>query len=158
VGVGFRVVDIPGGHSLVSPEGVEELTDFWLDPEALFFMEIADPRVPEHVATTDAGDDGAAAFAAAVEACGDEEPIDEEDPDLIAAGNVLLELIGEDFEFEDVSCNDVGALQALSSQVLAAREQVAYVEGIQLSLPEAPEEPAEPPAAQPVQQTPTFTG
>jgi hypothetical protein len=147
--VGFRVVTIPGGeHSLVSPEGVQPLTDFFLHPDDLFFNQVTDPDVIAHLASSEAGAEGADAFEDAIAACGDEEEIVEDDPDLVAAGNALLDLIEDEFEFTEVSCNDVGALQAFSSRVLSVAQSAAYTEEITLSLSEAPTPtpPVAPPA------------
>jgi hypothetical protein len=160
VEVGFRVLGIPGQHTLVSPTGVHALDSFFLDPEDLFFLDEVDPRVSD-LAATEVDADAGAAYAAAIDACMAEEPFDDTDPDLLAAVQFLAEYIDSDpGTITEVDCNDLGFTQAIASGFIGANEAAAYVEDIRLSVPEAPPAPPAPPApaAQPTVVTPTFTG
>ena len=158
VAVGFRVSDIPGDHTLVSPEGVQPLDDMFLDPDEVFASEIIDERVMAHIAA-EAGATAADAYEAALVECDGAGEINETAPDLLAGADALLEVFQPGSEpFTDVDCLDVDALHAIASYVLGVHASVEYVEDIRLSVPEAPTPPAAPPAAMPTTAAPTFTG
>lgn len=132
VSVGFRVVGVPGGHTLVSPTGTVELLQSQLDGEDLLFLQITDPRIAAHIAT------GASAAAAeawedAVADCVDEFATPLGGDDLAAAFAVLEALTGDDVG--DLDCGDVHDQNLDASIVLGLQESIANTETITLALP-----------------------
>jgi hypothetical protein len=131
--VGFRVVDVPTGHTLVSPTGTEELLQSQLDPDALDSFDQVDPRTLDHITTAE-GAAAAGAFDDAVDACDD-------DPDAVLSGDDLADavaaieaLIGADYGAVD--CNDIGSMNRDASILLGLQESIAYTETITLALPQ----------------------
>ncbi len=169
VQAGFRVVTIPEQHTLVSPEGVHELDDVYLDPEETFFGTIVDQDLLDYIAG-EANQDAADAYEAALLACDDDAPYNDEDPDLLAAARAIDALVGDEEEYDSVSCFGVDFRQFVGSFTLSAYRSVEYVEPIRLSVPEDPSDPPatppvptdpttpQAPAARPTTATPTFTG
>jgi len=155
VAAGFRVVTIPGEHSLVSPTGTEPLAELFLDPDEMFFGTLVDPRVLDLI-EAEVSAAAATLYDDALAACEAEEPIDGTDPVLIDGAMVLSDLI--DFFAEEpteVNCFDIQLMHAAGSLFLGIFESVENSEAIALSVPDAP---TPPPAAQPVTIAPSFTG
>lgn len=147
----FRVVGVPGEHTLVSPAGVQPLADPYPGFDELFDAD-ADPRVVELLTDT-AGPDAAAAFVEALADCEAYGPIDE---DLTAAFDAILAYIGWDDELELDPC-DVEPIEGLAAYGVALVEASDYIEPIRLSVP-TPAAPPAPPAAQPTVVAPRYTG
>lgn len=137
VDVGFKVVRIPDGHTLVSPTGLVPLVQHQVFPKFQFDY-TPDPRVLDLI-ETDAGTPAREAFVAAMEAC-EAETQDAYSADQVDAINALLAYRGlEPRAAEDMSCfDDVGMLNHDVSFLLGLYETVTYAEPIVLALPEEP--------------------
>lgn len=151
--VGFKVIAIPDGHTLVSPTGVHPL-DVHYPGAGQQTSTVEDPLLTEYL-TNEVGAEAAAAFSAALVSCG---PDGDESPDfdvnLVAAIRALEEY--RDYGPEDVEyldCWNVARLNGEVSFQLDLTDTVNYVEEIRLSLPPAP--PTTPPTTTPQTAPPT---
>jgi hypothetical protein len=154
VDVGFRVTTIPGQHSLVAPTGVQDLPDIFVDIEALLDGEVIGPQVLAFLAT-EVNQAAADAFEAALETCQAEDPLDGTDADLVAAAQAIVDRFEESEVITEVSCEEVTFLQVNASIIASANATADYTETIELAVADAP---TPPPAAQPVDAAPQFTG
>jgi hypothetical protein len=166
VSVGYRVVGIPGLHTLVSPTGIKELLQSQLNPESLLFLDQIDPHVLSLI-FAGASIAASGAYQDAVAACNGDGTLDETDPDLIAAIGVLAAYVDE---ADDVTCDNISALNLDVSIRIGLEHSIANTETITLAPPQAPPTtpppttppttapPAVSPAATPVEAAPTFTG
>lgn len=159
--VGYRVVGIPGEHTLVSPTGVQPLPDHYRNTWLGEFD--VDPRLTEVIADA-AGPDAVAAYEAAMAACAaGEDPDDPEDPDLVAALQALLDFVGHDTEFTEAQCWSLDETNVFARFAVGTIQSYERVETIRLQVPEETTPTTQGPAtggaaAQPVPATPTYTG
>lgn len=156
--VGFKVVAVPGNHTLVSPTAVQPLAVHYPDGTVISSV-ISDPLVLAYIAST-AGPAAEAAFEDALISC---DPLADLDPDLIEAVLALGDYLGFGGTAENVDCESVGYVNAQASFFLGFTDTVNYREPIVLSVPETPA--TNPPTvnnvatpATPVTVQPTYTG
>jgi hypothetical protein len=155
--VGFRVVGVPDGLTLVSPTGVQPLAQNFLDPGIIEVGDI-DERV---LAVVDeaAGPAAVAAFVDAIDAC-----IDEEDPvvdaDLEAAVDALIAYLGIDEPDIEIDCSTLAILALFSSWKASVVANAEYTEPIDLAGPPSTTTTVAPTTAAPAAATatPRFTG
>lgn len=162
--VGFRVIGVPEGHTLVAPSGFQPLPDHFegrLFPfDSSFYDDVLEPEILS-LAEAGAGAEAAAALAEAFESCIAEEDIGGSDPLLLAAVQAIADaLVESDYEFVEVDCWAIAQIENTFNFLKALQDAATHVEGISLAGPVATPAPgpAPAPAAQPAVAAPTFTG
>ncbi len=136
--VGFRVTSIPDGHTLVSPTDVQPLAVHY-PGGGDGYTSVDDPLLRAYL-TSAVGADAAAAFSAALVACGPDG-----DGSIVPAGDLLAAIRAletyRDYEPLDPEYLDCSAVRQLNGEVsfqLDLSDTVNYVEPIRLALPEQP--------------------
>jgi hypothetical protein len=132
--VGFEVTTIPAGHTLVSPTGVEKLTQHYVIPFNDGPTLQVDPRVLAFVQThvDQAARD---ALAAAFTGCDDDAQVDFSEEHLKAAMDAFVTYLTGS-PGQGYTCSDLALMNPEMSLLLGLQQSIAYTEHIVLKLPE----------------------
>ena len=171
--VGFEVVGVPEGYTLVDPTQTQPLPSTFFGTLLPFVLFESDPTGPlpaplVEVIEAAAGPTGVTAFSEAVDFCIENQDVEPtpalpnaNDPDLVAAVQALWDyVIVPDVPGRPVApitCDDVGTVFGVGAIIFAVNATIENESPITVSLPVAPAPPA-PPAARAARVTPAFTG
>lgn len=163
--VGFKVVDIPTGHTLESPVGEKPLVQHYPIGDE-YYSSTVDDRVLDFI-EGEAGAGAVDAFQSTLALCSEDFPDFDASDELVTAMNAIADYRGwEPYDAEGVDCGAVLNENSEVSFLLALEATRSYREAITLSLPEEPTTTtttttlAPPPAAAAVAvpATPRYTG